>query len=269
MSEIKFHVNPETGVVGRCRAKKRSCKFKDAPHHSSKEEAESWFEQQKESDTFKKLSKTSKRDEFKSSDEVDSDASGSPSKVYVFPDEAETREFKSKSGTVTMMISDKNPTASTPNHVEAWLTLDNGENVSFMKVLVHNETYNPELGPHLSMCDIETRVDSRGKGYARELRESVENETGLLIYSSGSYTPEGWDAFHKHARVDSNDPYARKIEKPNFDSMGFVASWKHRVPLNTSRRIEYTDEQSTAMWELSEKGVFQKFRDGEILWATE
>lgn len=280
----KFHVNPDSGVAGSCRAKKK-CRFGDIPHHETKVAAEKWFEDNQR-DPFNKLSKISNKEVEADSVESlvndvstdDVSSSGASDKVdnedgksvpYDFPENAETRTFETKSGTITLMLSESLPFKDTTNEIEAWLTLKNGENVSFVKLLVRSDSYSTKVGPHLSMCDIETRVDSRGKGYARELRESIEKETGLLIYSSGSFTPEGWKAFKKHSRTIPDDHSSYEPTKPNFNSMGFVASWKERIPVNISQRIDYSDEQRDKIWEMSEKGAFRKFHEDEILWAEE
>lgn len=192
-----------------------------------------------------------------------------PRVPYVWPENPETRSFESKRGRVVAQISGKdtdNP--SVPHVVQAWLDTPGEGTVAFMQVLVHSDAYLPEVGEHLMMCDIETRVDVRGQGFARELRESVVKETGLELYSSGGMTPEGFAAFGAHVQQLPN-PYATRFDEPSvrYSSMGFVASWRHKVPCNAHRDIDYTEGQRNAMWELAESDVFRKMRDGEILWV--
>lgn len=239
----KYHVNPQTGRPGVCSAKK-ACPFGDweSDHYSTAEEARQAYE-------------------------VTQQAFSSCS--YQWPELPETRTYAIPEGDVTLQISGNFSRGGTTHDLEGWLTNGDG-NVAFIKLLVRDATYHPEVGPHLAMCDIETRPDQRKKGLARALRESIEKETGLLIYSSGNYTPEGFEAFGKHVRLLPN-PYASVFDKPGvgFGSMGFVASWKHRLPRHMSREIDYSDEQREATWDDEISARFRAMDDKDLLWAED
>lgn len=247
----RYHIN-EKGEPGVCKAK-YGCPFGDmeADHYGSKEEARAAYELQRQAFP----------------------ASASKKKRYAWPEQAVTRSFASKrtpGGRIVAQISGHSDSMNTPHVVQAWLEVPDRGTVAYVQLLVHDDKYHPEVGEHLMMCDIETRPDSRKQGFARELRESMAEEVGLDIYSSGGMTPEGWEAFGKHVKTLPN-PYASEWDKPGqkYNSMGFVASWKHKVPRNAHREIEYTDEQRDAMWDLSDAGVFRKMDDKEILWVED
>lgn len=241
----RYHINPKTGNPGVCRAVK-SCPFGDleADHYESKAAARSSYE------------------------EAQVSAVPGPQKTYEWPERSEVRKFKTKRGEVMFQIGRKLRIGGTEQKVQAWLTTPEDGTVAFVELMVHGEDYYESLGSHFSMCDVETRVDARKKGFARELRESIEKETGMLIYSSGNMTPEGWAAFGEHVRVRPN-PYASSWDKPGvkFNSMGFVASWKHKLPRFNENSIDYTDEQRDAMYDNRE--IYDAFDNKEILWAEE
>lgn len=244
----KYHIN-ERGEPGACRAK-YSCPFGgEADHFATKDEARAGYEAQRQA------------------------FPATPKKPYAWPKEAVTRSFASirtPGGKVVAQITGEANSMNTPHTVQAWLQIPGKGNVAFVSLLVRDEHYHPEVGPHLTMCDIETRVDCRKKGYALELRQSIMAETGLEIYSSGNMTPEGWEAFGEHVKLLPN-PYGSDWDKPgvHYRPMGFVASWKDMVPRNAKSGIEYTDAQRDAMWDLSERGVFRAMDDKEILWAED
>lgn len=81
-------------------------------------------------------------------------------------------------------------------------------------------------------------------------------------------TPEGWAAFGEHVRVRPN-PHASSWDKPGvkFSSMGFVASWRDKLPRFSDGSIDYTDEQRKAMY--NNRAIYDAFDNGEILWAEE
>lgn len=252
----RYHFNPYTGDPGKCSAKKR-CPFGDSEteHFATSEEATKAYEA-----LYAPFHQPVDRREDK----------------YDWPDRNESlhREFSSlhtPGGTVHFAVGRCEWGRESPDRsMEAWLSTPEGGNVSFIKLIYHNEKYEPSVGPYLAMCDVETRPNMRGKGMARELRESIEAETGLLIYSSGSYTPEGWAAFGKHGRFIPRE-YASRSDLPGekFKSMGFVASWRHKIASEPDRSISHTNEQRDAIWELSDTGIFDKLRNKEVRWVED
>lgn len=170
--------------------------------------------------------------------------------------------------TVLAQASGKPRLDWTPRVLQAWLILPEVGAVSYVQLHIRGADYHPSVGEHFAMCDIETRPAYRGKGYALELRQTLEKAAGLDIYSSGNMTPEGWKAFGKHVQVL---PGSETIGTPGacFNSMGFVASWADRVPRNMNSEIQYTDEQYDAVWKLSELGIFRSLDEKEILWVED
>ena len=242
----KYHISSD-GIPRECRATVGKCRFGDAEsHYDSIDAARTAFEEKMKKDLFKKQ--------------------------YDWPEKSETITFPSKrvpDAEIVFQVSDKFSMNFNGTHhsLEAWLKLPGTGNVAFIRLLVRDSSYSSKTGDHLAMCDIETRIDQRGKGYARALREDIEEKTGLLIYSSGGYTPEGWEAFGKHGRYISDEFSFGETAGVKYNSMGFVLSWKDQVPLNVDRNIDYTDDQREAIWKLEKK--YQKFRNKEILWSKD
>lgn len=242
----KFHVNPKTGEPGACRAKKH-CPFGDlsSDHYDSKDAARTAYE-------------------------LRNAAVPAPMKAlntYNWPEQSETRRYKTERGEVTMQIGDPRRSLNDSRYVQAWLTTPDGGNVAYVNVRFDE---HDTVGACLEMCDIETRLDSRGQGFARELRESLEKETGLLIYSGESFTPEGWEAFGSHIRTIPRT-YMFEDEKPGvkYGSMGFVASWKNMIPREPERSIQYSEEQREVITAMSRKGEFQRLDEERVLWVED
>ncbi len=187
---------------------------------------------------------------------------------FGWPKQSETRIFTTSSGgEITCQISREFSSMGTHHSVQAWLKKPGEGNVSFISLLVRGEEYSKAVGPHLAMSDIETRLDSRGKGYALELRQAIEKETGLLIYSSGSFTPEGWNAFGAHVRTLPESGGYGQEPGVKFQSMGFVLSWKDRVPRFIDSEIRYSPEQREAAWNLEDRMI--ALQEKEILWSED
>lgn len=75
------------------------------------------------------------------------------------------------------------------------------------------------------LADIETRDEYRGKGYARVTVAAVEALVGEKIYTSGSYTPLGYERLRGF--LTNSDP-TKVVDGPIFRNQTFVESWENR-----------------------------------------
>lgn len=187
--------------------------------------------------------------------------------LFQWPDSPSRAEFQTPRGILSLDISRRLSTGDHTHVVEAWLATELGT-IGYMKFHVRDETFDADAGPHLGICDIEIREDARGIGFAKELRTVVEQETGLLLYSSGGFTPEGWKAFGDCSRFLPKCEFRPlPSEEPAYGSMGFVTSWSHRTPRWLDKAIEYTPEQRDAARSLRDR--HRKMSTKEILWASD
>lgn len=258
----RYHISPKSGNPAPCRAK-GECPI-GGEHYESKQEALHGLEKEYAEKALESIKKSPSKTKVKRTAKVEKQE---------WPAKAAIVEFQSSipGATIAFHISDPSWRPDSNPHkdrsIEAWLTTEDG-NVAFVKLFTRDESYAPPLGNHLAMCDIETRPDQRGRGLALALRQDIEEAYSMEIYSSGNMTPEGFEAFGPHVRTYPQPEGWSDYYKPSasFNSMGFVASWKHKLPrwpANTPR----TKEQRDAAWELYEK--LKPYYDGEIKWAVE
>lgn len=107
-----------------------------------------------------------------------------------------------------------------------WLRLAEGTVVAYLRVI---HAPGDELAP-LTACDIEVRPGHRERGYARTLIKQVEEHYGLVLTSSGTYTPLGFE------RLGARMPVYPGGGPPSVQvaAMSFVEDWdslRQRYPL--------------------------------------
>lgn len=112
----------------------------------------------------------------------------------------------------TRWRSDTGPVAT-----EWWAELD-GTPVAYMKTL----TYSDEryCGARFVLCDIEVRDGYRGQGLVSVLLDHAQAATGLVLHTSGGYTPKGAAALTGRMPVLPGD-----TEGIKWDDMTFVHDW--------------------------------------------
>lgn len=106
---------------------------------------------------------------------------------------------------------------SDPIGTEWWAEQD-GTPVAYMKTLTYpDERY---CGARLVLCDIEVRDGHRGQGLVSVLVEHAQATTGLVLHTTGGYTPEGAAALMGRLAV-----LPGHTEKVAWESMTFVQDW--------------------------------------------
>lgn len=95
-----------------------------------------------------------------------------------------------------------------------WLLAD-GEAVSYVKVYARED--------HASLCDIETREDSRNMGYSKKILSLVAEKHGEVTHCGG-YTPDGF------AYVRGRIHDEAEAVKADYRPMNFVHDWGKLIP---------------------------------------
>lgn len=101
---------------------------------------------------------------------------------------------------------------------KAWLFVD-GKAVAYAR-LMEQGSYND----YVCVCDIETREGYRSQGYAKKLLSMASAEMGKKMATTGSFTPEGFQAFY--GKLHQLKGYGEGYDHPTFNSMNFVHDWE-------------------------------------------
>lgn len=110
---------------------------------------------------------------------------------------------------------------SGPTATEWWATR-NGTTVAYMKTLTYAD--DRWAGARFVLCDIEVREGYRGQGLVTVLLAHAQAETGLVLHTSGGYTPKGAAALTGRLPVlPGND------EGVKWDDMTFVHDWDAQI----------------------------------------
>lgn len=102
--------------------------------------------------------------------------------------------------------------------VEFWLSRE-GKTVAFAKI-------QKEPGS-VTLCDVEVAPDALGNGYAEALMGLISKKEDQPIYTTGSFTPEGFATLGHKIPVD---PATNETSDVHFRSMNFVDDWENRRP---------------------------------------
>ena len=115
-----------------------------------------------------------------------------------------------------LVVEQKRTLGDFPKRFTAWL-MDDAKAVAWA---VFED--GAEYGGFTCLCDIETRPGHQGKGYARQIMSLIAETTGKPLATTGSFTPEGWKAFHGKIPVL---PKYDVPTGPSYRSMTFVEDW--------------------------------------------
>lgn len=103
------------------------------------------------------------------------------------------------------------------NRHVAWL-IENGVTIGYISFI----TGGSEIP---MLADIEIREEYRSKGYSKYLITTVEEFLGEKLYTSGSYTPLGYERL---SRTLTNADPTKVVTGPTFRDQNFVADWDQR-----------------------------------------
>lgn len=113
---------------------------------------------------------------------------------------------------------------SGPAEAQWWGELD-GIPVAYMKTLTYpDDNY---CGARFVLCDVEVRDGHRNQGLARRLIEHAEATTGLVLHTSGNYTPLGAAALQGKIPVL---PGHERDAGAWYRDMAFVDDWDNKIP---------------------------------------
>lgn len=98
-----------------------------------------------------------------------------------------------------------------------WLTV-NGTPAAMIKIGIGGSAYDCAV-----VCDVEVRDGYRGMGLCRKFIVELEKAIGEKLYTTGSFTPEGFQALAHVLPVRDNGKAT--INTP---SMTFVEDWETR-----------------------------------------
>lgn len=227
----KYHVNPDTGRVGVCKANKTPCKFVDGLHAEDKETAQRKYERIMMSQQFPTLKK---------------EKAYEPQKISSV-DEIEVGSSQKKSH------DPRHPRKETNVYSENVWFKHNGENIGFVRIMRKKVYWNTDTQEipedkakidgiegetddyYTIMCDIEIR--NPGMGHGRFVLEKLIERYGD-IFISGSATPAGVAFNNKNLDLLHQSPADKRrngdITSPNvkssFNDMGFVDDWDNELP---------------------------------------
>lgn len=106
---------------------------------------------------------------------------------------------------------------SSRNWFVTWLTID-GVPAAMIKIGIGGSDYDCAV-----VCDIEVREGYQGQGLCRKFITELEKVIGEKLYTTGSFTPEGFQALAHFLPIRNNGEAA--INTP---SMTFVQDWNSR-----------------------------------------
>lgn len=112
--------------------------------------------------------------------------------------------------------------ASSFERGQHWLILSSGNTVAFCESL-YRSTENEYK---LVLCNIEVRDTYRGAGIAREIIRRVEAYYEAPMWTTGSFTPDGFRA------LSFLPVYPWETAGVKFNPMNFVKNWENLVPNN-------------------------------------
>ena len=119
----------------------------------------------------------------------------------------------------TVTVDTRQFTSGTAHH--AWLTLPDGATVAYLHYL-----WKPDQDYPLTLCDVEVRDGYRRHGHARTLIDRVRAlHDGQPMWTTGSYSPQGYGAFSKHLPVLPGG----KAAVTEGSDMRFVDDWDTRT----------------------------------------
>ncbi|MBC9706001.1 MAG: GNAT family N-acetyltransferase [Enterococcus sp.] len=99
--------------------------------------------------------------------------------------------------------------------------------------------HHPHYGENVfCLCAVEVREGYRGKGYARQIMTLIEEKKGYSLATTGSYTPEGFEAFNGKLPLL---PEGVDHGRATFGSMSFIKDWDIHDAVAQSAE-EYMDE---------------------------
>lgn len=141
---------------------------------------------------------------------------GSPSEVSLSHRWTEVWEFEDD---WTMLVESAN--RFHPEYKRAWLLDHEGTPLG----MIHWSHSPGERFGEACICDIEVREEFRGRGLAKRLILSVEDQIGERLHTTGGFTPEGEAAL-------GATPQHPGHPKPThgYRSMNFVHDWDSLTP---------------------------------------
>lgn len=116
------------------------------------------------------------------------------------------------------------------NLQQVWLINDMSIPIGFMSYWMCVDKPIGDLFRFVLEC-IEIREEYRGQGLAKFLIEEVENYIGETLYSTGHFTPLGYESLNGLLPVADNSAYNNYgKESVEFEDMSFVKDWDRMIP---------------------------------------
>lgn len=227
--KVLYHVNPDTGRVGVCKAVKKPCKFVDGVHAESKDVAKRKYERIMSHSQFKVLKR----------------------KVDFVPTQIKSVDD------VSVVVGDRryhDHLRKNGNEFSENLWFEhNGETIGFVKIMRHKVYWDSSVQNipldntridsadedgdnfYTVMCDIEVRTP--GLGHGRFILEKLTERCGD-VFISGNATQAGVSFNNKNLDLLHQDPSSIRmngdIRSPkatsSFDDMNFVSDWDNKLP---------------------------------------